>query len=87
MLFLRDVMTPSLQGGGQLLADSGNGSHVLAGSLPSELVAPVRQNGVGRRHKATQCVARTADVSGMCPRVLRTDNNKVPIYRHFTEAL
>jgi hypothetical protein len=29
-----------------------------------------------RRHEASRCVARTADVSGMCPRVQRTDNTK-----------
>jgi hypothetical protein len=39
---------------------------------------------VGRRREASRYVARTADVSGMCPRVQRTDNNKVPICRHFT---
>jgi cyclopropane fatty-acyl-phospholipid synthase-like methyltransferase len=39
------------------------------------------------RRKTSRCDARTADVSGMCPRVQRTDNNKVPICRHFIEAL
>jgi hypothetical protein len=40
--------------------------------------------GVARR---SRCVARTADVSGMCPRVALADNNKVPICRYFNEAL
>jgi putative flavoprotein involved in K+ transport len=40
-----------------------------------------------RRRKTSRCVARTGDVCGMCPRVQRTDNNKVPVCRHFIEAL
>jgi hypothetical protein len=34
-----------------------------------------------------QAGALKRDVSGMCPHVQRTDNNKVPICRHFMEAL
>jgi hypothetical protein len=33
---------------------------------------------VGRRRETSRCVARTADVSGMCPRVLDSGNTKVP---------
>jgi hypothetical protein len=36
---------------------------------------------VGRSRETSPCVARTADVSEMCPRVQRADNNKVPICR------
>jgi hypothetical protein len=38
---------------------------------------------VGRRRETSRCVARTADVSEMCPRVLLPGNSKVPICRHF----
>jgi hypothetical protein len=38
-----------------------------------------------RRRATSRCDASTADVSEMCPRVQRTDNNKVPICRHFSK--
>jgi hypothetical protein len=55
--------------------------------FPRSLVASVPARRVRRRRETSRCVARTADVSEMCPRVLRVDNNKVPICRHFIEAL
>ncbi len=41
---------------------------------------------VGELQETSQCVARTADVSEMCPDVLHADNTKVHVCRHFTEA-
>ena len=70
-------------GKGQDPANRGNRSYLLAGKSADRLVDRPCQGCVGRRREASRCVARTKYVSGMCPRVLETDNNKVPIYRYF----
>ena len=79
--------TPSPGRGGQDLASLGNGNRLLAGSFLRCSSSSVLPGRVRRRRKTSQCVARTRNVSGMCPRVLEADNSKVPICRHFSEAL
>src|SRR5262249_6359969 len=65
----------------------GNGSYLSAGSFFVDASNAPPADVPGRRRETSPCVAHTADVSGMCPHVQRTGNNKVPICRHFSEAL
>ena len=73
--------------GGRSLARSDNGRGLLAGVFGDRSDLARLQGRVGRRRETSRDVARTADVSGMCPRVQQVGNKKVPIYRHFRKAL
>jgi hypothetical protein len=78
-------MNPSPRRGVRSLARSDNGHCFFAG-ISSIIASVSRPEGcVRRRREASRCAARTADVSGMCPRVLQTDNNKCPFAGTFKE--
>jgi pimeloyl-ACP methyl ester carboxylesterase len=54
----------------------------------SESTRPVRHaRACQKRRKTSRCVARTGNVSEMCPRVLGIGNSTVPICRHLAQAL
>ncbi len=44
--------------------------------FPKDLVACLSARRARRRRETSRCVARTADVSGMCPHVFRADKEK-----------
>ena len=69
-------MTSSLWRRGRLLASSDNGSSLFAGISSINAIVSRPGSWVRRRHETSRCVALTADVSEMCPRVQRTDNTK-----------
>src|SRR6266545_1921534 len=60
-------MTPSLVGGGHVLASSGNDDCPLAGDFHDRLVICALPRCVGRRRPTSPCVARTE----MCPSCVR----------------
>ena len=65
----RRGLMPSLLRRGHELVHPGNGSCLLAGSFLSRLLDRASCKRVGGRRETSRCVARTADVSGMCPHV------------------
>ena len=79
--------TPSLLGRDQDSANRGNRSCLLAGGSPDPLVDQSCPRCVGRRRETSLCVPHTKYVSGMCPCVLGTDNNKLPICRALVSPL
>ncbi len=80
-------MTPSLRGGGQVCAYLDNELRPLAGLSSSLALGRILVSRVGRCRETSCYVARTTGVSVLCPSVLCTDNYKVPICRHFIQAL
>jgi hypothetical protein len=84
---LRRPMTPSLWRGGRTFASSETDRILFAGISWIDAIMHRSEGWVRKRREATLGVARTADVSGMCPRVPQADNSKVLICSYFMQAL
>src|SRR5918996_4340803 len=61
----------------------GQGIWLYAGTSSTDLLRPTCEGVSRRRREASRCVARTVDVSVLCPRVLRFRQHQWPICRSF----
>jgi hypothetical protein len=70
-------MNPSRWRGVRSLALSDNKDPFFCRYIGDEGGRTTSEGSVGRRRETSRWVARTGDVSGVCPRVQRTDNSKL----------
>jgi WD40-like Beta Propeller Repeat len=79
-------MTPSVRRGGRILSYSGNNRSRSAADSSIEALGASDGSCDGRRRDTSRCVARTADVSEMCPRFRWTDNKKRAALQAFSSS-
>jgi hypothetical protein len=80
-------VTPSPMGRDQDLASLVNGSRLLAGPFPNDVVISAPARYVRGRRLTLRWLARTRDVSVLCPRVLGADNKTCPFAVLFVSPL
>jgi hypothetical protein len=78
---------PSPMGRDQDLASLDNGSRLLAGPFPNDVVISAPARYVRGRRLTSRWLARTTDVSVLCPRVLGADNKTCPFAVLFVSPL